>query len=283
MSSLTGRRGWTTVVSLTAVLGGLVTAQLPSASASADPAAVVRQAAGAADVDGVRLSRRPTSLTRAAALPVVTRAVPVAAAPVRPAAAPVRTTAAPVRPAAAPVRTTAAPTAARPAARPTAATAPAPAATSCSGAGWQQRRGQAALASLRGGTGRAGYAVVFAPARSGYLGLTHLDAKRIEMFVRTCERQSTELLRHVMAHELGHAHDTELMSTAKRAEWLRVRGIPASTPWYGCSGCTDFATPAGDFAEVYAQWARGAATNRSQLAGDVPAAQLAALASRFLR
>ena len=276
MSSLTGRRGWTTVVSLTAVLGGLVTAQLPLASASATPAAVVRASTGAADVDGVRLSRRPTALTRAAVRPVVTRAVALDAAPVRPAAVPVRVPA--VRPAARPA-------AVRPAARPAAATAPttASAATSCSGSGWQQRRGQAALASLRGGAGRAGYAVVFAPARAGYLGLTHLDAKRIEVFVRTCERQSTDLLRHVMAHELGHAHDTELISTARRAEWRQVRGIPASTPWYGCSGCTDFATPAGDFAEVYAQWARGASTNRSQLAGDVPAAQLAALASRFFR
>ena len=90
MSSLTGRRGWATVVSLTAVLGGLVTAQLPLASASATPAAVVRAATGAADVDGVRLSRRPTALTRAAVRPVVARTVPLEAAPVRPAAVPVR-------------------------------------------------------------------------------------------------------------------------------------------------------------------------------------------------
>ena len=146
-----------------------------------------------------------------------------------------------------------------------------------------QRRGQAALASLRGGAGRAGFDVVFAPARPGYLGLTHLDARRIEVFVRTCERQSPELLRHVLAHEVGHAHDTGLMSSTQRAAWLVTRGIPAGTPWYGCSGCADFATPAGDFAEVYAQWSRGATTNRSQLAGDVPATQLAALADRFFR
>ncbi|MCW2614538.1 MAG: Peptidase superfamily [Frankiales bacterium] len=113
------------------------------------------------------------------------------------------------------------------------------------------------------------------------MGMTYLDDKRIAMYVRPCGSQSVELLRHVMAHELGHAHDTELMSAADRRAWLAARGIPASTPWYGCSGCTDFATPAGDFAEVYAQWARGASTNRSQLAGDVGRAQLAALARRF--
>jgi hypothetical protein len=66
-----------------------------------------------------------------------------------------------------------------------------------------------------------------------------------------------------------------------RAAYQAARGIPASTPWYGCSGCTDFATPAGDFAEVYAQWVRGSADNRSELAGDPGPAELAALAAQF--
>ena len=229
MSTLTGRRGWTAVVSLATVLSGLLAVQLPLASASAIPAALVRPSSSAVDVDGALLSRRPTALP------------PTAPAPAAP---------------------------------------PAPL---CSRPGWQQRRGQAALASLRDGAGQAGFDVVFAPARPGYRGLTHLDARRIEVFVRTCDRQSNELLRHVLAHEVGHAHDTGLMSSTQRAAWLVARGIPAGTPWYGCSGCTDFATPAGDFAEVYAQWSRGATTNRSQLAGDVPATQLDALAARFFR
>jgi hypothetical protein len=113
------------------------------------------------------------------------------------------------------------------------------------------------------------------------MGLTHLKQRRIEMFVRSCEAQSDALLRHVMAHELGHAYDTTHMTSAKRAAWQRVRGIPASTPWYGCSGCTDFATPAGDYAEVYAQWARGATSNKSQLSGAPGPAELAGLARQF--
>ncbi len=40
------------------------------------------------------------------------------------------------------------------------------------------------------------------------MGLTYLNQNRIEMFVRSCEKQPAELLRHVMAHELGHAYDT---------------------------------------------------------------------------
>jgi hypothetical protein len=151
----------------------------------------------------------------------------------------------------------------------------------CSGPGWQARRGAAALASLKGGAARTGFRVEFAPARTGYLGLTHLKERRIELFVRACGVQSDELLRHVMAHELGHAFDTTHGNAGTRRAWQAARGIPAGTPWYGCSGCTDFATPAGDFAEVYAQWARGAATNRSELAGDVPPAQLQRLAQRF--
>jgi hypothetical protein len=193
-------------------------------------------------------------------------------APPRERSAPRPTAPAAVPPAAVPPRA--------PAAAPPAGARPA-AASPCSGDGWQQRRGRAALASLRAAAERTGFTVEFKGARSGYMGLTHLHERRIEMFVRPCSTQSDELLRHVMAHELGHAYDTTHQDEATRRAWQLARGIPLTTPWYGCSGCSDFATPAGDFAEVYAQWARGATANRSQLAGDVPAAQLTALAQRF--
>ena len=272
---LTGRRGWSTVAALGTVLAVLVVGQLPAAADR--PLAPVASA----------LAVLVPSTAPSPAAPAVT----VERAPLRPAVAP----AAP-RPAAPPVATkpvAAKPAAAKPVAPPVAAkpAAPAPAKPAakpaaaapslCSGDGWQQRRGQAALASLKGGAERTGFRVEFKPARKGYLGLTHLKERRIEMFVRACGTQSDELLRHVMAHELGHAYDTTRNNDAVRRAWMAARGIPASTPWYGCSGCTDFATPAGDFAEVYAQWARGSSTNRSELAGDVPPAQLAALARQF--
>ena len=287
MSTLTGRRGWTAVVGLATVFSGLVVVQLPLASASAAPSSLVRASSSAVDVDGALLSRRPTSLTTvvaAAAAPSALTATAAGATAAPTATAPTATAPTATAPVATAPKGIAAPgvTVRAAAARPARSTAAAPAPL-CSGPGWQQRRGQAALASLRDGAGRAGFAVVFAPARPGFLGLTHLDARRIEVFVRSCERQPTELLRHVLAHEVGHAHDTALMSSTQRAAWLAARGIPAGTPWYGCSGCADFATPAGDFAEVYAQWSRSATTNRSQLAGDVPATQLTALAARFFR
>jgi hypothetical protein len=168
-----------------------------------------------------------------------------------------------------------------PAAQPVAAPSPAPPPGACSGPDWEQRRGLAALASLRGGAERTGFGVEFRSGRSGLLGLTHLDQRRIEVFVRSCDAQSEELLRHVLGHELGHAYDATHMTGDSRAAWLRTRGIPAGTPWYGCSGCTDFATPAGDFAETYAQWARQADTNQSRLAATPDPAELAQLARTF--
>lgn len=150
----------------------------------------------------------------------------------------------------------------------------------CSGAGWEQRRGQAALLSLRQPADALRYRVEFRPGRADVLGLAHLPERRVEIFVRSCVSQSDSLLRHVLAHEIGHLVDADAGS-GKRAEWLAVRGISPSTPWFGCNSCSDFATPAGDFAEVYAQWQRSASDNRSELGSAPSAAELTELAARF--
>ena len=190
-----------------------------------------------------------------------------------------------VRPAAAPVAKAPAARPAAPAARRAVATAPArttPVSTDCSGAGWQQRRGAKALASLRYGQ-PAGVTIAFLPGRGSLRGLTYFDRAHVDVFVGTCAEESDRLLRHVVAHELGHAHDALTMSEQDRAAYKAARGIPASTPWFGCSYCSDFATPAGDFAETYAQWQRGATTSRTQIARPATAAELASLAARFFR
>jgi hypothetical protein len=248
---LTGRRGWGTATVLALSLVMLVGGHAVSGEANAEGHSAAPSTAA-------------PSLVPVSARTALDRPVPAPPAPPVPAPAPPSAPAPPVEvvPAAAP------------------APAPAPA-DLCSGEGWQQRRGEAALASLAAGAERTGFSVTFAPARKGYMGLTHLQERRIEVFVRGCDVQSDELLRHVMAHELGHAYDTTHGNDGVRAAYQAARGIPASTPWYGCSGCTDFATPAGDFAEVYAQWVRGSADNRSELAGDPGPAELAALAAQF--
>ncbi len=123
--------------------------------------------------------------------------------------------------------------------------------------------------------------MTFGGARDGYMGITWTRERRIEIFVRSCRAQSDALLRHVVAHELGHAYDAARMDDRTRAAWKRARRIPSATPWAGCSGCSDFSTPAGDFAEVFAQWSRGAADNRSGLGGAPGPAELERLAQQF--
>ncbi|MFP5220503.1 MAG: hypothetical protein ACLGIG_12375 [Actinomycetes bacterium] len=219
---------------------------------------------------------------------VVVPATTVDPLPVSPAVAAAPTPAAPPSPAATP------PAPPAPAAEPpVAAPAPAPAAAApapppapapdplCTGAGWEQRRGAAALASLRRPSDASAFTVEFKGHHDSYLGLATVHERRLEVFVRSCASQSAGLLRHVVAHELGHLVDGARMTDAMRSEYMRMRGIPAGTPWFGCNGCADFATPAGDFAEVYAQWQRGAGDNRSQLAPPPSAGQLEQIAARF--
>jgi hypothetical protein len=159
--------------------------------------------------------------------------------------------------------------------------APAPSGD-CSGAGWQQRRGAAALAALRHPV-PAGVTVRFLPGRGDLKGLTYYDSSTVDVFVGNCSAESDALLRHVVAHEMGHAWDSLHMTADLRAEYLQARGIAAGTPWFGCSYCKDFATPAGDFAETYAQWQRGSSDSRSQLARPATSSELAQLGARFFR
>jgi hypothetical protein len=161
------------------------------------------------------------------------------------------------------------------------AAAPAPADPLCSGDGWEQRRGEAALASLRRPGDASAFRISFEPGRSGVIGLAALREGRMQVFVRSCDALSPSLLAHVVAHELGHLVDADRMDAELRAQWMALRGIPTGTPWYGCDACSDFATPAGDFAEVYAQWQTGARGNRSQLAPAPSPGELAELAARF--
>lgn len=102
---------------------------------------------------------------------------------------------------------------------------------------------------------RLGFSISFLPARRGILGATLIDERRIEIYVRP--GQSRRQLAHVIAHELGHAVDLTYGNDQRREEWKRVRGIDPALDWWGCFGCTDYATPAGDFAEVFAYWLAG--------------------------
>jgi hypothetical protein len=91
------------------------------------------------------------------------------------------------------------------------------------------------------------------------------------------ESQSTELLAHVIAHELGHAVDVTLNDGPDRRRWEDARGLD-SAPWWPGNGATDFSTGAGDFAESFAAWQVGDASFRSKLGGSPTTEQIALLA-----
>lgn len=156
-----------------------------------------------------------------------------------------------------------------------------PAGPQCEGPGWEQRRGTAMLAEIDYPYWGLSFTIRFLAARDGYLGYTSYPDRLIVIFVRPCSQESDVTLRHTIAHEIGHAVDYALADDTRRARWKRLRGIAGSTPWYGCSACTDYGTPAGDFAETFAYWQAGPGGFRSTLAGPPSAAQLRTLNPLF--
>ncbi len=103
--------------------------------------------------------------------------------------------------------------------------------------------------------------IEFYPERQDLYGLTIVSERRIEIYVRG--DQSSGLLAHVIAHELGHAIDVTLNSEADRQQWRDLRGLEAS--WFPSDGETDFSHGAGDFAESFAAWQVGPQSFRSNL------------------
>ena len=96
-----------------------------------------------------------------------------------------------------------------------------------------------------------GWSLHFADGRSGYRGLTFIDRRAIEVYVRPSD--TPEMVAHIVAHEIGHAVDLTYLNDTGRAAWLAARALPASTVWYpSMSGGPDFGFGAGDFAESFA-------------------------------
>ncbi len=261
---LRGRRGWLTVGTLTLALVAAVATQAHSPAARADLTPVAQT------------SSLSPSVTASPATPASDEG------PATPAAAP--ETVADSAPAAVPAPA-AAPRNAAPRAAAPRREAPRRTASSevCSGPDWQTKRGQAALASLRDSGQRSGVSVSFKGAKAGYLGLTYPAQRHVDVFVRSCSAESTTLLRHVISHEMGHAYDAAHMTPALRDAYTKMRGIPAGTAWFGCNYCSDFATPAGDFAETYSQWQRGSSDSRTKMAPMPGSAQLADIAAAYFQ
>ena len=122
-----------------------------------------------------------------------------------------------------------------------------------------QQKGRAALTTLRpyplDRIYGAGWTIHYLPARAGYRGMTDFATSRIDVYINS--DQSVAFTARVLAHEIGHVIDVQWGTAASRRQYLKLRGINPDAQWYGCSGCNDFTTPAGDFAEVVARYLTG--------------------------
>jgi hypothetical protein len=125
-----------------------------------------------------------------------------------------------------------------------------------------------------------GWSIAFLPSRPGLRGLTRVDDRRIEIYVR--EGDSAASLARVVAHELGHAIDVELNSPADRDRWRTVRGAGPTVSWWPGNSVSDFDTLAGDFAEAFATMLTGS-VSLSHVAPAPQPAELAVLAELAVR
>lgn len=141
------------------------------------------------------------------------------------------------------------------------------------------QRGQRVLASLHYDWQALGYRFVFLPGQKGLLGMTSGADKTVTIYVRST--QSDLILAHTIAHELGHVLDFTRGTADRRSTYLRIRGLNPNLAWFGCSGCTDYATPAGDWAEVFAYYLAGPGDFRSQMQSAPTAGQLLQLGALF--
>lgn len=142
-----------------------------------------------------------------------------------------------------------------------------------------EERGRDALASLQYPWRDLGYSVEFREHRGGQLGSANSRTKRIVIYVKAS--QSKQSLRVTIAHELGHALDFEHATVARRDDYRVIREIDRRARWYPCDGCSDYASHAGDWAEVFAYWMAGQGDFRSKVAGPPDREQLKRLAPLF--
>ena len=108
-----------------------------------------------------------------------------------------------------------------------------------------------------------GYELRFAPARADVRAQTDRRTRVITVFVRPDD--APHRTAHDIAHELGHAWDDRHGTASGRAAYLRLRGRPGAR-WWPAGAHADYATGAGDFAEVFARCHAASPDFRSRLA-----------------
>jgi hypothetical protein len=140
-------------------------------------------------------------------------------------------------------------------------------------------RPEAALGLIQIPWQELGYEIVFMPPRPGFRAMTLPKRQRIEIYARP--QDDLELLAYDIAHEIGHAIDMTFNTAETRRQWMRLRGINPETAWFGCNRCSDYNTPAGDFAETFALLVCGPKYFRGRIAARPSREQIPALVRFF--
>jgi len=108
-----------------------------------------------------------------------------------------------------------------------------------------------------------GYTLRVAGPVAGLRGQTDTAARTITLFVSP--RDAPHVVAHDLAHEIGHAFDARRLTPARRAAYLRGRGVPGAA-WFPGRTASDYRSGAGDFAEVFALCHAASPVYRSRLA-----------------
>ena len=124
--------------------------------------------------------------------------------------------------------------------------------------------GQAAFARVNKSLPR-GWRIVFEVYRGSWQGLADTGTRQVTIWVRPTDTPAR--LQVTVAHEMGHVLDYTALTDRDRQRYLAMRGrSDCRDPWYPRNGTSDYASPAGDFAEVYALWRGGRGDFRSRFA-----------------
>ena len=100
-----------------------------------------------------------------------------------------------------------------------------------------------------------GWSIEFAGFHDELMGGTSWQERHSTIWVRP--GLTIGQIRHVVAHEIGHALDVTYFDEAVRVRWMVERGFAADDAWWPESGENDYASPAGDLAETMATWING--------------------------
>ena len=122
-----------------------------------------------------------------------------------------------------------------------------------------------ALALIGGPTAKTlGYRLALAPRRDPELrALTDTGTRTITLYL--ARNDAPHRTAHDLAHELGHAWDTEHMTPVSRRAYLARRDAEGKA-WWPSQRASDYSVGAGDFAEVFALCHAASPEFRSRLA-----------------